>query len=390
MSKYSGTNLSTGDESLIAGEAGEADPEKDTENDIENDSGHDEGVDEDDDDDDGEDKEEEEEDELPEDISCQHINSLLDRTDQFALALRRAAAARYSNTTSAGTAQQDEYQLQQVLNSAEKLEQTSKRERVRRGLNTSDSTALSSAGADSCESDSDDEVEGMDVVTGREKSVNGVILLTNLLCTSLRHVRDTLTRETAVVLLRELALLGDDEVRLERVVPFIVSLLVDDAPTVRCLALRTLVTLLDRVNDFPASDSRIFPEYILPALGRFPSDGSELVRLTFTECIGKFAEISRRFLEIAHSKVQANAVEFARLKHKGTTAGVARKMSTASGRRATIEPVQVDGDEAVVGIGSEQDASRRASETSSWNDDTDAARVRGYLYFEFCFQFSVS
>ena len=41
-------------------------------------------------------------------------------------------------------------------------------------------------------------------------------------------------------------------------------------------------------------DAGIFPQYVLPALQRFPNDPEEVVRIAFAECLPCFAETSRR------------------------------------------------------------------------------------------------
>ena len=128
---------------------------------------------------------------------------------------------------------------------------------------------------------------------------NGLIVVISFLCSCIRRVRFTSTKLTALWMLHRFALLSDDEAKLQRVVPYVVSLLSDEVPYVRCTSLRVLVALLLSIETLPPFDSKIFPEYLLPALMRFPNDPSESVRLAFAECVPKFAQVSKTFLELS-------------------------------------------------------------------------------------------
>lgn len=133
---------------------------------------------------------------------------------------------------------------------------------------------------------------------------NGIVIILSLVCSSIRHCEVPETKLTAVYLIKSLGKLTSDEVRLQRLVPFLLELFEDPSATVRALALRTMTLLLSLIEAFPLSDASIFPQYILPALSPFPSDPDELVRITFAECLPQLAATSRRFLEIAHAMKQ--------------------------------------------------------------------------------------
>ncbi|TYZ60520.1 hypothetical protein PybrP1_009298 [[Pythium] brassicae (nom. inval.)] len=135
---------------------------------------------------------------------------------------------------------------------------------------------------------------------------NGIVIILSLVCSSIRHCEVPESKITAVYLIKALGKLTTDEVRLQRLVPFLLELFEDPSATVRALAIRTLTLLLSLVETFPLSDTSIFPQYILPAMSQFPSDPDELVRITFAECLPQLAATSRRFLEIAHAMKQRN------------------------------------------------------------------------------------
>jgi hypothetical protein len=54
--------------------------------------------------------------------------------------------------------------------------------------------------------------------------------------------------------------------RLQRLVPYVLSLLEDAVPIVRATAVRVLCALLSMVTALPPSDANIFTLYIFPAL----------------------------------------------------------------------------------------------------------------------------
>ena len=124
----------------------------------------------------------------------------------------------------------------------------------------------------------------------------GMVLITSLLCSCIRNVKLPHLRRAAVLLLKASALYIDDEDRLQRVIPYVVAMLSDPAAIVRCAALKTLCDILPLVQDFPPSDAKIFPEYILPMLSMLPDDPEESVRICYSRNIAKLAITAYGFL----------------------------------------------------------------------------------------------
>lgn len=117
----------------------------------------------------------------------------------------------------------------------------------------------------------------------------GMVLITSLLCSCIRNVKLPHLRRAAVLLLKASALYIDDEDRLQRVIPYVIAMISDPAAIVRCAALETLCDILPLVRDFPPSDAKIFPEYILPMLSMLPDDPEESVRICYASNIAKLA-----------------------------------------------------------------------------------------------------
>ncbi len=124
-------------------------------------------------------------------------------------------------------------------------------------------------------------------------------LVLMLICSTVRFVRFPSSKVVALRLLQRFSRFTDDETRLQRVIPFVVLLLGDTSPTVRCTALRVLTTLLDMVKTLPISDHGIFPEYLFPAIARFKVDAAPCARLALAECLPRLAETSAKFLGLA-------------------------------------------------------------------------------------------
>lgn len=57
------------------------------------------------------------------------------------------------------------------------------------------------------------------------------------------------------------------------------------------------------VNNFPPSESNIFPEYIIPALSPFLQDPEDFVREVYAENLAQLAETSKRFLEKTQARI---------------------------------------------------------------------------------------
>ncbi|XP_059638259.1 serine/threonine-protein kinase VPS15 [Cornus florida] len=127
-------------------------------------------------------------------------------------------------------------------------------------------------------------------------SCEGMVLIASLLCSCIRNVKLPHMRRGAVLLLKSCSLYIDDEDRLQRVLPYVVAMLSDPAAIVRCAALETLCDILPLVRDFPPSDAKIFPEYIIPMLSMLPDDPEESVRICYASNISKLALTAYGFL----------------------------------------------------------------------------------------------
>jgi hypothetical protein len=158
---------------------------------------------------------------------------------------------------------------------------------------------------------------------------NGLPMVVTLVCASLRGTATPQTRLIALALLERLAMWTSDDIRLQRVVPYLVVVLDDKRPLVQSRALHALTAVLGMVQSFPKSEIGLFPRYIIPALTKFPKDPDENVRGALAECLPHLAHTARFFLELEHAKGPEGAIlknrKAAELKKPGGGGGVERE-----------------------------------------------------------------
>lgn len=144
----------------------------------------------------------------------------------------------------------------------------------------------------------------------------GMVLITSLLCSCIRNVKLPHLRRRAILFLKFSALYIDDEDRLQRMLPYVIAMLSDPAAIVRCAALETLCDILPLVRDFPPSDAKIFPEYILPMLSMLPDDPEESVRICYASNIAQLALTAYGFLIHSISLSEAGVLDELKTVHK--------------------------------------------------------------------------
>ena len=138
-------------------------------------------------------------------------------------------------------------------------------------------------------------------LTDLKQVQHGFTLLVQLITANFRNLRFPVMKVKCVMLLVHLGSMCEDEVILQRIVPIYLHCLEDtNNAHVRATALRALTESLKSVNTISSSEADIFPLYILPALNRLVKDQEIVVRVAFAECLGRLAEVSKKFLDKAH------------------------------------------------------------------------------------------
>ncbi|UNI21996.1 Non-specific serine/threonine protein kinase [Purpureocillium takamizusanense] len=135
---------------------------------------------------------------------------------------------------------------------------------------------------------------------------DGTLIFLTLIVSSMRTTARASSRVRACDVLLAFAERLTDEAKLDRVLPYLMTLLrKEETDIVIVSAIRTITQLLQLVRAPTPINSRVLVEYVLPrmeiALGSRQRIASPLVRATYASCLGSLASTGQRFLEIASS-----------------------------------------------------------------------------------------
>jgi phosphoinositide-3-kinase regulatory subunit 4 len=140
---------------------------------------------------------------------------------------------------------------------------------------------------------------------GRRPSDDGTLLFLALVASSIRNVARATAKIRACDILLAFSERLTDEAKLDRVLPYLVSLLNDKADIVKVSAIRTVTQLMALVTVVSPVNAHVFPEYILPRMQNFLEGSSgkptPLVRATYAACLGSLATSASRFLDMVAS-----------------------------------------------------------------------------------------
>ncbi|TFK80173.1 hypothetical protein K466DRAFT_667799 [Polyporus arcularius HHB13444] len=127
------------------------------------------------------------------------------------------------------------------------------------------------------------------------------LIILSLMCANIRNCYLPSSKVRALDVFLALSSHLTDEAKLDRMVPYIVDLLHDDAAIVRAAALRTLMQVLMLVTVITPSNAAIFPEYIIPAIAHLVRDPEVLVRCMYAQLIVPLADTAVRYLEMGQA-----------------------------------------------------------------------------------------
>ncbi|KAI8142350.1 hypothetical protein BJV82DRAFT_614613 [Fennellomyces sp. T-0311] len=132
----------------------------------------------------------------------------------------------------------------------------------------------------------------------RKPGEQGSLIFLSFVCSLIRNAAFPSSKMKALDILLALGEHLPDDVKLDRLVPYLMALLTDETALVRANAIKTLTQVLCMVESISPINARIFPEYILPSVREFATDQDVLVRTTYAGCIALLAETALRFLEM--------------------------------------------------------------------------------------------
>lgn len=140
---------------------------------------------------------------------------------------------------------------------------------------------------------------------------DGTLIFLTLVAASLRNTARAASKIRACDILLAFSERLSDEAKLDRVLPYLMTLLNDDADLVAIAALRSVTQLLALVKVVTPVNAHVFPEYIMPRMQVFLSGASRqlimgkerrepspLVRATYASCLGSLATTASKFLEL--------------------------------------------------------------------------------------------
>ncbi|KAI0822421.1 hypothetical protein BC628DRAFT_1429686 [Trametes gibbosa] len=127
------------------------------------------------------------------------------------------------------------------------------------------------------------------------------LIILSLICANIRNCHLPSSKVRALDVFLALSAHLTDEAKLDRMVPYIVDLLHDDAAIVRASALRTLMQVLMLVTVITPSNAAIFPEYIIPAIAHLVRDPEVMVRCMYAQIIVPLADTAVRYLEMGQA-----------------------------------------------------------------------------------------
>mmetsp|Transcript_11787 Transcript_11787/g.25449 ORF Transcript_11787/g.25449 Transcript_11787/m.25449 type:complete len:1357 (+) Transcript_11787:1-4071(+) len=144
-------------------------------------------------------------------------------------------------------------------------------------------------------------IPNANLVSQPSPTQSSIIILLQVVFSSVGHVQRASSKFVALKMMHRIALFSSDEIRLQRIVPFVTSLLQDSEPIVRASGISVLTTVLSLVTTFPPSDAMIFPRYVFKKVAHLIMDASLIVRVAFAQNIALLAETALRFLDVGHS-----------------------------------------------------------------------------------------
>ncbi|KAI0165502.1 hypothetical protein GGR57DRAFT_447705 [Xylariaceae sp. FL1272] len=140
---------------------------------------------------------------------------------------------------------------------------------------------------------------------------DGTLIFLTLVAGSMRSTARAASKIRACDLLLAFSEKLTDEAKLDRVLPYLMTLLNDDVDVVAIAALRTITQVLSLVTVVTPVNAHVFPEYILPRMqvflsgasrqpimGKERKEPSPLVRAAYASCLGSLATTASRFLEL--------------------------------------------------------------------------------------------
>jgi phosphoinositide-3-kinase regulatory subunit 4 len=136
---------------------------------------------------------------------------------------------------------------------------------------------------------------------------DGTLIFLTLVVASMRSTARASARVRACELLLAFAERVPDEIKLDRILPYLVSIIDDGSDIVKVAVLRTITQILLLVKVASPTNLNIFPDYLLPKFKHFTSKvatDSAWVRATYATCLGPLARVALHFLDLRQALIK--------------------------------------------------------------------------------------
>lgn len=127
------------------------------------------------------------------------------------------------------------------------------------------------------------------------------LLLLNIVTSSVRNALSPSSRLHGLQLFLKLCPYLLEEDKVDRIIPFVVELLSDDAAIVRAEACRTLVIVVESVTSISTQNATFIHEYLMPQMGRLAVDADIFVRATYARALVRMADAAVSMLELSQA-----------------------------------------------------------------------------------------
>ncbi|EEB09352.1 VPS15 protein kinase Ppk19 [Schizosaccharomyces japonicus yFS275] len=176
-------------------------------------------------------------------------------------------------------------------------------------------------------------------VYNMEDAFHFATVLLPFLLSFIRISNNRRTRKKVLLLAVDLAKYVPDELKLDAVLPFIVSALADSRCDIRITALYAITDILSSVNVIAPINAFIFHEYVFPELQRLLTDRELRVRAAYASCISTLAKHASRYLNMAQSLRNAGVLSFPETAYDSVDHGKAEQLFE-SGRHELLVTVE--------------------------------------------------
>lgn len=130
---------------------------------------------------------------------------------------------------------------------------------------------------------------------------DGALIVLAVVLSTVRNVSSSSLKVQGCDLILALGEMINDEAKLDRCLPYFLSLIDDDSDIVQATAIRNMTQLLGMTTVITPLNGEIFSEYIFPRLDsvlRSNPSKSMFVRVVYASCFPTLAQIASRFLEM--------------------------------------------------------------------------------------------